>query len=144
MLKQWGRSYVAHAVVGGVLAWPVALGCLELSFWLDEKTGIFGLLYLVGLALLFPTALGAFMYEVRRWLTREPFALRSLFIYGLTGSTSVVIVSLFFYALVLVEQWAGIRIGSTSWLQGDLTVPTVVALTGACVGMACLAIDNKR
>ncbi|NJM41911.1 MAG: hypothetical protein HC853_14725 [Anaerolineae bacterium] len=144
MLKQLGRSYVAHAVVGAGMSLLLTAVVFAITF---SSTGLIGEivrgLLLVNVILL-PTVAGGLMYELRRRMTREPFSLRSLFVYGLTSATSIVmtflILNLFLALERVLQLHNAFRIGPTSTVIQVLSL----MLAGACVGVACLAIDNRR
>ncbi len=144
MRKQLSRSYITHALVGAILAPLVALLIIAMTYALAALFAPLMPGLLLTLMLIAPMTIGFFMYELRRWMAREAFSLRSLFVYGITSATSVLWVFLILFVFSRLMILTRIRIAPSDWLAGVAGQVIPISLVGACVGVACLVIDNKR
>jgi hypothetical protein len=145
MCKRLGRSYVAHAVVGAILGPLVAMLAFVPPALLAKWIGpLFGGGILFVLMLIVPMIVGALMYQLRVWMMGEISVLRGVFVYSLTSATSVLWVFLFWLLIARILVLRGLQVGpSDAWI-GIAGQVIAMVLAGACVSVACLAIDNKR
>ena len=141
--ERFARSYAAHAIVGAVLSLlTLMMVFVVIAVFVKFLPVIIQPLFFITVILL-PAVVGAVMYELRRWLAQEPFSLRSLFIYSLTSSTSFLVVVLFLFTLSRIEIMLQLHPAPEAWWIGFSGQWISIFLAGACVGVACLFIDNN-